>query len=187
MKVFTGKTDPCKLVISAADGGMTGQELYDVLREKYHLQMEMVTDRYVLAILTLMDEQEGWDRLAEAIQRIDEELAGKQSSEDKWDRGETNRKTKQAQGDAYVDCATVEKEAVMTIAEAYEQEWEKVLLAQSVGRVAAEFVNLYPPGIPLVVPGERLGEELVKELEKDRRLRTQCTGAEDGYVKVIRL
>lgn len=187
VKVFTGKTDPCKLVISAADGGMTGQELYDVLREKYHLQMEMVTDRYVLAILTLMDEQEGWDRLAEAIQRIDEELAGKQSSEDKWDRGETNRKTKQAQGDAYADCATVEKEAVMTIAEAYEQEWEKVLLAQSVGRVAAEFVNLYPPGIPLVVPGERLGEELVKELEKDRRLGLNVQGAEDGYVKVIRL
>lgn len=175
IKVFAeadavGKTvDPCKLVISAADGGMTGQELYDILRERYHLQMEMATDEYVLAIVTLMDEPSGWDRLAKALLGIERKLAA----------GRSSRNTR--------DSKKIENEIVMTIAQAYDREWEKVELTQSVGRVAAEFVNLYPPGIPLVVPGEKLDRELIEKLDNSRRLGLNVQGAEDGYINVIRL
>jgi arginine/lysine/ornithine decarboxylase len=164
--------DPCKLVISATDGGMTGQELYDILRERYHLQMEMATDEYVLAIVTLMDEPDGWDRLAKALLGIEQKLVTGTNNQDK---------------EAKRDSKPIENEVVMTIAQAYDREWEKMEVAQCVGRVAAEFVNLYPPGIPWVVPGERLSRELIEKLEYNRRLGLNVQGAEDGYIKVIRL
>ena len=55
-----------KIVISVKGMNMTGKELGDILRDTYHLEMEMATDTYVLAIMTLMDEAEGWQRLADA-------------------------------------------------------------------------------------------------------------------------
>ena len=54
---------------------MTGQKLYDVLREKYHLQMEMAAGNYVVAILTMMDRKEGIRRLLTALQKIDAKTA----------------------------------------------------------------------------------------------------------------
>ena len=203
VKVYTGSEhgkmiiDPCKLVISAADGGMTGQELYDILRERYHLQMEMATDQYVLAILTLMDEPCGWDRLAKALLSIERKLAAGWSSGDKRESKNIELVQEQLNVDekdsmmekvsAVQQKTAIENEAVMTIAQAYDREWEKIALAQSVGRVAAEFVNLYPPGIPLVVPGEKLDKEMIEKLENSRRLGLNVQGAEDGYINVIRL
>lgn len=202
IKIFVGDakvpTDPCKLVIRAADGGMSGQELYDILCARYHLQMEMAADSYVLAIVTLMDEAEGFNRLAKALLEIDIELIDKWNSKDK--RGSEEAKKVQERwsvgkaaagndADAAIlgKTPTKENEAVMTIAEAYDREWESIELVQSVGRVAAEFVNLYPPGIPLAVPGEKMGKELVEKLLYSRQLGLNVQGAEDGYIKVIRL
>lgn len=178
-----GLLDPCKLVIGTRDDVLTGQELYEILRERYHLQMEMATDKYVLAIVTLMDEPCGWDRLAEALWAIDKELAEKYGNRDKKE----NRQKKHVQDISTQNEGMEDPEAVMTIAQAYEAEWERIELAQGMGRVAAEFVNLYPPGIPLVVPGERLSRELVQRLENSRQMGLNVQGAEDGYIKVIRL
>lgn len=176
VKVLTEKTEPCKLVISAIEGGMSGQELYDELREKYHLQMEMAADEYVLAILTLMDEPDGLDRLADALLEIDKKLREDEQKEQRI-KGETGQAQKR------LDIP----EAVMTIAEAYDRDWEKVVPAEGVGRIAAEFVNLYPPGIPLIVPGERLERELAEWIDTARGLGLNVQGAEDGSIKVIRL
>ena len=62
--------DICKFTVGIKGRKLTGQQLYDILRRKYHLQMEMAADGYVLAILTLMDKEEGMDRLADALVEI---------------------------------------------------------------------------------------------------------------------
>ena len=59
--------DDSKLVIFADRAGMTGDELHQILLKKYHLQMEMVSGYYVLGMTSLMDEDEGLERLAGAL------------------------------------------------------------------------------------------------------------------------
>lgn len=63
-----------KLLICVKNGVLNGRQLYDLLREKYHLQMEMAAERYVLAIMTIMDTEEGWQRLAAALLEIDDRI-----------------------------------------------------------------------------------------------------------------
>ena len=60
--------------------------------------------------------------------------------------------------------AAWENEAVLRIGEAAEAGKKSMLLAKSEGSISAEFVYLYPPGIPLLVPGERIGGELLEKL-----------------------
>ncbi len=67
--------DDSKLVIFAERAGMTGDELHQILLKKYHLQMEMVSGYYVLGMTSLMDEDEGLERLAGALHEIDAKVA----------------------------------------------------------------------------------------------------------------
>ncbi len=114
--------DPGKLVISVKGMNMTGKELGDILRETYHLEMEMTTETYALAIMTLMDEAEGWQRLADALCEID------------------GRIKKSADGTA---SASGEKAPVgqlkssMPLARAFHSEWETVPLHTAEGRASA--------------------------------------------------
>ncbi len=62
--------DPSRILISAAAVGLSGQQLYDLLLEKYHLQMERAAERYVLALTTIMDTDEGFARLSRALKDI---------------------------------------------------------------------------------------------------------------------
>lgn len=178
-KCPTVRYDPCKLVISVAGDRMTGQELYDVLLKRYHLQMEMAADNYVLAIVTMMDTKKGWERLADALVQIDNEM---KRSEENWmtdicqtDYGYIWRRAKWGN-----------PEAVITIAQAYDREQEEIELTYSKGRIAAEFINVYPPGIPLVVPGERVTGEIVEAILHYSRFRSRIQGIENGLVRVIK-
>ncbi len=214
--------DPCKLVIGIAGGKMTGRELYDILLNRYHLQMEMAAPDYVLAIVTMMDTQEGWSRLADALLEIDsgwEAPDGKKEVKGYNEIGEHKAINGCEEIDGYKEINGYEgvngnkqingkkepgekrlnegkyfswgkegnvPEAVTTIAEAYHGEQEAVGLAECAGRTAAEFINLYPPGIPLAVPGERLTGEMAECLLRWRELRLNVQGADNGLVKVTR-
>ena len=77
-------------------------------------------------------------------------------------------------------------ETVMSIFEAYESGQESVELREGCGRIAAEFINLYPPGIPLAAPGERLNEEMIGALLSYERMGIHIQGIERGRVRVIK-
>lgn len=128
---------------------MTGRRLYDILRTKYHLQPEMAADSYVLAMFTVNDSEEGYRRMEAALLEIDGGLRFQFS-------GET--------ADIFIYDAQKKAGAAVPLGQAWEASRESVLLEESVGRYAGEFVDLYPPGIPVLVPGERIPEELCKEL-----------------------
>lgn len=149
-----------KLVISVKGTvGMNGQQLYDILRDEFHLQMEMAADSYVLAIMTIMDRKEGWQRLADALLRIDGriEAGGKSSFSPKLSE-------------------TALPEAAMTIAKTFatilenEENCEEIPLIQAEGKIAGDFVNLYPPGIPILVPGEVIGKQEIERILESLRM-----------------
>lgn len=138
-----------KLVISVKDTEMSGQELYDTLRERYHLQMEMAADTYVLAMMTILDTAEGWKRLADALTEIDAKI--------KQRDGREQRTEIRLYGGEL-------PEVLRTPAEAFHAKKEQTALEDAVGRIAGDFVNLYPPGIPFLVPGERIDVALVEKV-----------------------
>lgn len=141
-----------KKIISVRGTGMTGQELYHLLLEKYGLQMEMAGQDYVTAIITLMDNEEGYRRLSEALTEIDMGLSERHNKE-----LQTADETVYTETDGML-------QAMYSIHEAWEQKVEKALLEQCEGEVSAEFVHIYPPGIPLIVPGEKFTKKVVMQL-----------------------
>ena len=156
MKAF----DRGKLLISASNGKITGNLLYKELLKRYYLQMEMVCETYVTAILTPWDTQDGLCRLAEALEEIDRELSGPEKPEDGrlfYSGGEAG-------------CGSVMRHwprtrTVLPLSEAEEAPKTAVRLSGAAGNISGTYVNLYPPGIPLIIPGELITEEIIKLIE----------------------
>ena len=149
---FQGTEEPGRLLISVRGSEFTGQQLYDVLRETYHLQMEMCASDYVIAILSMMDRKEGFDRLWKALSETDKLLTNT----------EKNTKEEKTQFPEYCH---FQPDAVLKISDAYMAEEESVPLREAKGRIVSEFVNLYPPGIPLLVPGEKIDDKMIPMIE----------------------
>ena len=167
--------DRSKLVFSTKYASITGSELYHMLLEKYHIQMEMESEYYALAIAAVGDREEGFERLCEAIEDIDREEALREKKK-KWEE--------QDEKAVY----PIMNQA-MLIADAMEMPCESRLLEECVGKISAEFVYLYPPGIPLIVPGEQITGQFVKKLKIYKEKGLELQGLEDytgSKIKVVR-
>ena len=154
MKAF----DAGKLLISVINAKITGNSLYKELLNRYYLQMEMACDTYVTAIVTPWDREEGLRRLADALLEIDKGL-------------ETQDCPQQAK-------PYPELEMSVPLYRALTAEKHSCPLGMAAGKTAGTYVNLYPPGIPLVVPGEVITEEVIKLIETYVRQRLNVQGVE---------
>lgn len=159
--------DQGKLVISTAKCKMTGKQLYDILLKKYRLQMEMAQERYCLAMTSVCDTAEGYERLAQALEEIDQVCEGQETE--------------------YFTQWKVENELVMIPNMARRADTERVLVEECAGRISGEYIYLYPPGIPLVVPGERLSKEVIMKMKEYQDGELRIRGMEDSEAKWIKV
>ncbi len=160
------KHDMGKLIISVEETELSGQELYDILLEKYHLQPEMACENYVLCMFTIGDEWQGYERLAKALLSID---CGLQKCKE--------NKTRQVP-ELYTD---------KPLFEAWEKEKEYVLLENAQGRIVGDFLNLYPPGVPIAVPGEIITKDTIDLLLDCLHGGLAVQGIRgDGYIALIK-
>lgn len=143
-----------------------GTALHERLLHGYHLQMEMVSADYVLGITSIMDSDEGFRRLSAALHEIDRELAGTVKGAaagmgaPKSDR--TAGALPRAQGFTAQMYRSNPRE--MQIYQAMELPYKEVSFAEAAGRMSADYVYLYPPGIPLIVPGEIITGEFLERI-----------------------
>jgi len=178
--------DPCKLVISVKGTNLSGNELQRILLEDYHLQMEMAAESYVLGIVTMCDTKEGFDRLAEALLTID---AGLQDvlCKDSGDKQHVVENGSVISTNFFSNIAeNLQEDIVYTLAEVREKETETVSLADVVGKVCADYVNLYPPGIPLFLPGERITKEHIKLINRYMEKGMHVQGITEGKIQVCK-
>lgn len=169
--------DESKLVVSVRDcmwindAGQTvsvdGAWLDQVLREEFHLEMEMSGADYVVAIMTFMDTQEGLMRLADALLDIDRRL---------W----------REQGEPAPKIGEVLQKA-MRMSDAVDMPYEALNLADCSGRISAEFVYLYPPGIPIVAPGEVVTDKIIEMVMRYCRLGLPVQGMADVHASRLRV
>ncbi len=162
--------DPSKLTIRILASQMSGPELAERLKKEYHIVMEMETRDYVLGMTSICDTREGFDRLNIALSNIDRELKGNRTA---------------AIPDAYNHIPDI----AMWPYEAEELKSEEIGLPESMGRICAGFISIYPPGIPLLIPGERIDERILQTLmqaRKDGLKVTGLLGADRERIEVIR-
>ena len=174
--------DPSKIVVSTMDvNDFHGEDLAEVLRQKYHLEMEMTAPEYVIAMTSLMDTEDGFERLAAALIEIDEVLAdsGKRESkiadissagagitegsceEQKIEGMQTGEAEKKFEMQSNRGADAGKK---MLICDAMDANTRRTALQDAAGKVSAEFVYLYPPGIPIIAPGEVFTWEIVEKI-----------------------
>lgn len=169
-------SDPAKILITGAELGLDGRRLYDLLLEDYHLQMEMCSGSYVLAMTSFMDSEEGFTRLLHALMDIEQRAEGKEMQLLR-EGGEVKD---------FIERVYRRNPKRMEIAEAWEGDKLEIPLMESVGRAAGEFVSLYPPGIPLLVPGEVITEELTESISECFRLGLNVQGVSGNLrIKVV--
>lgn len=137
--------DRSKLVISLEHTRWSGEDLTDRLRKEYHLELEMSAPGYAVALTSAGDGKDGFDRLARALEELD-------------------GKAKKGRKEWVYPGVLGPNPVVYSLREAENRPWEKVPLRECKDRVSGEYVFLYPPGIPLLAPGERISGELAGQL-----------------------
>lgn len=180
-------SDPGKLAVMDKTGFLDGEQLYEMLLHKYHLQPEMAAGRYVLAMFTVGDTKEGYERLTKALLEIDEYISAERSKT-------AATATQPAEGNRMADAVTpvcIQKrtQAVTGIVRAWDASKEWVLLKDAEGKTAGEYVNLYPPGSPIIVPGEIFTKDILTEIAAYRQQGFHVQGVkeieDDIYVSTI--
>ncbi|MBR3174037.1 MAG: aminotransferase class I/II-fold pyridoxal phosphate-dependent enzyme [Eubacterium sp.] len=156
-----------KIVIDLSKTDLTGIELQKTLREKYKFETEMANNQYVIAMTSIADDLEKVKEFGEALVEIAEGL-------------EVSSKEDTEQTD-------VKNEVKYSPYEAINKEVEVVDLKDAKGRVAGDYIYKYPPGIPLVVPGEIISENLIKEVEKSLESGLQIKGITDKITSGIKV
>lgn len=154
--------------------GFTGAQLDDILRREYHLEMEMCGADYVTAITTVMDSGEGLERLGDALTRIDSQLT---DAGYKPDGRSGNQKSVYS-----MRCDTA-----MSMGEAMEEKMASVGLEDSAGCISGEFVYIYPPGIPIVAPGEWISRPILEVILEYRDKGLPVQGPADQSLRTIRV
>ena len=162
---------------------MTGDELHQILLKKYHLQMEMVSGYYVLGMTSLMDENEGLERLAGALHEIDAKVAEDVSNGNKILKNPTSDEKYHS----FIEKIYQKYPREMQIYQAEELPYKEVTLEEAVGNMSADTIYLYPPGIPIITPGECMTEEIIRQVLYDRDIGLPVQGMEDQTVRYLQV
>ncbi|MBT2695356.1 aminotransferase class I/II-fold pyridoxal phosphate-dependent enzyme [Bacillus sp. ISL-55] len=161
--------DPTKVLISIKDLNITGYEVEKWLREKYNIEVELSDLYNILCIITPGDTQKEADILVQALRELSKEfhyLAEKVHAE--------------------VMLPDIPLLA-LTPRDAFYADTEVVPVEESEGRIIAEFVMVYPPGIPIFIPGEIITEENLKYIKTNMEAGLPVQGPEDDELKSFRV
>lgn len=151
--------DVTKLSVNTLETGLAGIEVYDLLRDEYDIQIEFGDLGNILAYLSIGDRPREIERLVSALSEV---------------------KRRFQKDQAGMLCQEyIEPQVVISPQEAFYGEKESVPLDAALGRVCTEFVMCYPPGIPILAPGELVTEEVLRYIHYAREKGCSMTGPED--------
>ena len=157
--------DTTKLSVHTLDIGLAGIEVYDILRDEYDIQIEFGDIGNILAYLSIGDRPQEVERLVSALAEI--------------------RRRYQKDRTGLLSQEYVEPEVVSSPQEAFYAEKVSLPLAEAKGRVCSEFVMCYPPGIPLLAPGERVTAEILEHIRYAKDKGCSMTGPEDPDLEYL--
>jgi len=160
--------DPTKIVINCSGLGITGLQLMKIIRQRFNVQLELGDINVVLAIVGIGSRIEDIDILVRALQDISKEYY------------------KEGNVLSPILFKLPQPELVVRPRDAFYAPTKEVLANEAAGEICAESVMIYPPGIPLLIPGEVIGSEEI-DLINYYAANGGCllSDSEDGYIKVV--
>lgn len=162
--------DPTKITITCKDLGITGHELERILAEEYYIQPEMSDLYNVLCVFSIGDTKEKVDALLKALKEIS-----------KLYHNRDGRKIE------VIDIPKIPLR-VLSPRDAFHGGTISIPLEDSVGEISAEFLLAYPPGIPVLCPGEIITDEIIEYVEVLKKAGLYVQGTDDpevNYIKVV--
>ena len=163
--------DPSKLILSVRKTAKSGNWLLEKLRKEYHLELEMASGDYALAMTSVADSREGLERLSYALHEIDKELKKERHS------GIAEREERRF--------FLQHLKSMKRIGEMEDIPLKRVEWENSAGKIAGEYAYLYPPGIPLIVPGEVITEDFICQILFYTKRDFRIQGLSDDLSKTI--
>ncbi len=157
--------DVTKLSVYTLDIGLAGIEVYDLLRDEYDIQIEFGDLGNILAYISVGDRLRDLERLVSALAEI--------------------RRRYQRDRAGMLDYEYISPQVALTPQKAFYADKEALPLEKSVGRVCSEFVMCYPPGIPILAPGERITPEILDYITYAKEKGCNLTGTEDFEVNTL--
>ena len=159
--------DPTKLSVHTRDIGLAGIEVYDLLRDEYDIQIEFGDIGNILAYLSIGDRPQELERLVSALAEI--------------------RRRYQTDSSGLMNQEYIDPEVVMSPQEAFYAETISVPIGSSAGCICSEFVMCYPPGIPILAPGEKITEDILEYIKYAKEKGCSMTGPEDPEIEYINI
>ena len=158
--------DETKLSITVNKLGLTGLEVYDILRDEYNIQMEFGDAYNILAIVTIGDDENSLSKLYEALKDISVKYRKKKP---------------------FIDDEILfhSPEVIVSPRHAFYSSKKRKPLKECVGDISAEFIMAYPPGVPIVAPGEKISKNIVDYILFLKSKKSMLTGPEDPYADYI--
>jgi len=161
--------DVTKLSVYTLDIGLAGIEVYDLLRDEYDIQIEFGDLGNILAYISIGDRIKHIERLVSALAEINR----------RFKRDKTGLLTQEY----------LSPEVAVSPQEAFYAEKESLPLMESEGHICSEFVMCYPPGIPILAPGERITRDILDHIRYAKEKGCSMTGTEDpdiNYLNVLK-
>ena len=155
--------DATKLSVHTLDVGLAGIEVYDILRDEYDIQIEFGDLGNILAYLSIGDRKRDVERLVSALAEIRRLYAKDRAG--------------------MMDNEYIAPDVAVTPQFAFYSPKECLPIRDTAGRICTEFVMCYPPGIPILAPGERVTEEIIDYILYAKDKGCQLTGPEDAAIE----
>ena len=154
--------DTTKLSVNTLRVGLAGIEVYDLLRDEYDIQIEFGDLGNILAYLSIGDRPREIERLVSALSEVRRRFGGSEAGLMKQEY--------------------IEPDVAVSPQDAFYAEHESLPLLETEGRVCSEFVMCYPPGIPILAPGERITREILDYIVYAKEKGCSMTGPEDADI-----
>ena len=160
--------DVTKLAVFTRDIGLDGIEVYDILRDEYDIQMEFGDIGNILAYISIGDRIQDIERLVGALSEI-------------------SRRFKREQNRFDLDKEMLLPKVMVSPKQAFYANKKQVPIRETVGCISGEFVMCYPPGIPILAPGEEITEEIVEYILYNMEKGCSMQGMEDPELKTLKV
>lgn len=155
--------DRTKLTVNTLGIGLAGIEVYDILRDEYDIQVELGDIANILAYISIGDREREIERLVSALMEI-------------------QRKYKK-DGSGMFTQEYIDPQVAVSPQRAFYAPKESLPLMETEGRICSEFVMCYPPGIPILAPGEQITEEILRYISYAKEKGCSMTGPEDAAIE----
>jgi len=161
--------DPLKILVSLRGSALNGYQFGALLRERYGVQVELEDHNFILAMFTIFHDRNDWEKFYHALQAIAATYPGRERTKPR------------------VELPPLPP-MLLTPRQAFMASSLKVPVKEALNRIAAEMIAIYPPGIPCLLPGELINQEMLDYITYLGKNGTRIQGPQDPslqYINVI--